>query len=142
MTPSPALSTEPVAPPRPLRIFVVENHPDTLTWLSRYLEGMGHEVQSARTVAEALAAIPKSGCEVLISDIGLPDGNGWELLRGLCPDSHLCPIYAIAMSGFGMNSDRATSKAAGYRHHLLKPFDPDELDAALEEAAREVEARG
>ncbi len=142
MTPSPQLSTDPAAPPRALRIFVVENHPDTLTWLTRYLEGMGHEVQSARNVTEALAAVPRSRCEVLISDIGLPDGNGWELLRGLCPDGEPCPIYAIAMSGFGMNSDRATSKAAGFRHHLLKPFEPDELDAALEEAAQELEARG
>ena len=48
--------------------------------------------------------------------------------------------YAIAMSGFGLNADSLRSKAVGYRHHLLKPFDPDELDAMLEEAAREAEA--
>jgi CheY-like chemotaxis protein len=42
------------------------------------------------------------------------------------------------MSGFGMNSDRAKSRAAGYRHHLLKPFDPDELEVMLEEAAEEL----
>lgn len=127
---------------RPLRIFVVENHADTLKWLSHYLVGTGHHVQSATTMAEALATVPQSGCDVLISDIGLPDGDGWQLLRTLCGDREPCRIYAIAMSGFGMNSDRATSKAAGFRRHLLKPFDPDELDAALEEAAREAQERG
>ena len=123
---------------RPLRIFIVENHADTLKWISRYLESMGHKVLSARTMTEALEALPAAGCEVLISDIGLPDGDGWELLRTVRLSR---PIYAIAMSGFGMNADRVKSKAAGYRHHLLKPFVPRELDDALEEADREAAAR-
>jgi two-component system CheB/CheR fusion protein len=120
-------------PPSPLRIFVVENHADTLKYLCLFLEQLGHSVRSARSVAEALATWPEAHCEVLISDIGLPDGDGYELLLKLGPPR---PIYAIAMSGFGMNSDRARSRAAGFRHHLLKPFEPDELDPMLEEAAR------
>ncbi len=122
------------APAAALRIFVVENHPDTLKYLRLYLEQLGHIVLSAQTMAGALAALPSAGCHVLISDIGLPDGDGWELLREANLPS---AIYAIAMSGFGMNADRGKSKAAGYRHHLLKPFVPDELDAMLDEAARE-----
>jgi two-component system CheB/CheR fusion protein len=117
-----------------LRIFVVENHKDTLLWLTRYLEMMGHNVLSARTMHAALEALPGAGCDVLISDIGLPDGDGWQLLRSA---SLPRPIYAIAMSGFGMTGDRAKSAAAGYRHHILKPFDPEALDAILDEAARE-----
>jgi len=119
---------------RALRIFVVENHEDTLRSLTAYLGLMGHTVLSARTAHEALAALPAADCDVLISDIGLPDGDGWELLR----DSKLSrPIYAIAISGFGMNADRAKSKAAGYRHHLLKPFDPDAIDAILDQAMKD-----
>ena len=87
-------------------------------------------------MAKALAAIPGAQCDVLLSDIGLPDGDGWELLRALreggCP-----PAYAIAMSGFGMSADHVRSQEAGYRHHLLKPFDPEALDAMLEEAVAE-----
>ena len=49
-------------------------------------------------------------------------------------------IYTIAMSGFGQNSARAKSEAAGYRKHLLKPFVPDDLDAMLAQAAAELEA--
>lgn len=123
---------------RPLRIFVVENHPDTLTYLSMYLRQMGHTVLSAWNLEEAVAALPEAHCQVLISDIGLPDGQGWELLERV----HLPePIFAIAMSGMGMNSDREKSKAAGFRHHLLKPFDPDLLEEMLAEAGREAELR-
>ena len=118
----------------PLRIFVVENHLDTLRSLSMYLEAMGHAVESARTMAEALTAIPLSACDVLISDIGLPDGDGWELMRTLTKQGH-APTYSIAMSGFGMNADHLRSREAGYRKHLLKPFDPADLDAMLAEAA-------
>ena len=122
----------------PLRIFVVENHPDTLHFLTLFLEELGHTVFSATTMAQALQALPTADCDVLISDIGLPDGNGWELLRSVKLPH---PIYAIAMSGFGMNADRLKSKEAGFRHHLLKPFVPDDLDTALAEAAEEVAAR-
>ena len=120
---------------RPLRIFIVENHPDTLKWLGLYLEDSGHTVVSARTMREALEALPSADCQVLISDIGLPDGDGWQLLRNARLEQ---PVYAIAMSGFGMNADRSTSEAAGYRRHLLKPFKTVELDRMLEEAVEEL----
>jgi len=123
---------------RPLRIFVVENHSDTLKYLTLYLEQMGHTVVSARSMATALDTMPAAECDVLISDIGLPDGSGWELLkRANLPR----PIYAIAMSGFGTSSDRLKSKAAGYRRHILKPFPPEELDEMLEEAGAELACR-
>ena len=132
------IDLQPAGTTHPLRIFIVENHTDTLKWISRYLESMGHTVLSAKSMTEALTALPTADCEVLISDIGLPDGDGWELLRNAQLPR---PVYAIAMSGFGMNADRVKSKAAGYRHHLLKPFVPRELDDALEEADREATAR-
>lgn len=132
------MSTTSSEPPS-LRILVVENHPDTLKCLTIYLEQLGHTVFPARSMREALALIPSTSCHVLISDIGLPDGNGWELLARA---SFPAAVYTIAMSGFGTSSDSMKSKEAGYRHHILKPFNPDELDALLEEATREsVEAK-
>ncbi len=117
---------------RPLRIFIVENHADTLCSLTLFLEEIGHTIFSARSMKEALAALPGAEFDVLLSDIGLPDGDGWELLRrAQLPHS----IFAVAMSGFGANADRERSKAAGYRHHLVKPFEPGELEKTLAEAA-------
>ncbi len=127
-------ATSPACSPKPLRIFLIENHPDTLEYMQMYLEMLGHTVQSADSMTKALAALPTADCDVLISDIGLPDGDGWMLMRHLQLPR---PIYAIAMSGFGMGADQLRSQEAGYRHHLLKPIKPEELDVALEEAARE-----
>jgi DNA-binding response OmpR family regulator len=67
--------------------------------------------------------------DVLLCDIGFPDGNGWELLRKVkLPKS----VYTIAMSGYGMGSDKNKSMDSGYKHHLLKPFELEELDSILE----------
>ena len=123
-----------------LKVFLVENHADTLESLRLYLEDAGHKVSTAMTVAQTLALLPKVGCDVLICDIGLPDGTGWELMSKL-PHN----IFGVAMSGFGMNADSEKSKAAGFRHHLLKPFKAAELDKILAEASAESsrgESRG
>ncbi len=81
----------------------------------------------------ALAKIPETTLDLLISDIGLPDGDGWELLSRLGPPKD---YLAVAMSGCGANADKKRSRAVGYRHHLLKPFLPDELDPILAEASQ------
>lgn len=116
----------------PLRVFVVENHEDSLKYLCLYLERLGCDVRSAQTMGDALSGLAEVECDVLLSDIGLPDGDGWELLeRAQLP----ARVYAVAMSGLGRASDRARSQAAGYREHLIKPFAPDELKRILTAAA-------
>ncbi len=124
-------------PPDALRIFVVENHPDTLLYLQMYLECIGHTVASARTIEDALAGMTGAEYDVLISDIGLPDGSGWELLPRAQARLDR-PIFAIAMSGFGLSADHERSRQAGFRYHLLKPFRPEELNGMLQEAALET----
>ena len=118
-----------------LRIFVVEDHTDTLEALQIYLELLGHVVRSARSKAEALKEIPMADCHILISDTNLPDGNGWELMQEL---ENLSPHYAIAMSGYGMKADRERSARAGFRHHLIKPVSVTKLTAILQEAVAEL----
>ncbi len=132
MNPQPAPSPGPSVK---LRIYVVENHDDTRFLLGLLLEQLGHSVKAAATMSDALDDAGSGEFDVLISDIGLPDGNGWELLASL---GDRAPPYAIAMSGFGMASDRQKSLAAGYRHHLLKPVEPDQLEKLLDEAASEI----
>jgi two-component system CheB/CheR fusion protein len=121
-----------------LHILVVENHEDTLQALKIYLEQSGHRVDCVRTLAQAIEALSASDCDVLLSDIGLPDGSGWDLLKSANVKR---PLYAVAMSGFGTAADLARSRAAGFRCQLVKPVDPDRLDNLLDEAARERRAQ-
>jgi len=118
-----------------LRVFLVENNDDTRNTMTQLITLMGCEALSAATMAEALERLPGADADVLVSDIGLPDGDGWELLRRLEGLSRR--PYAVAMSGYGMAEDRERSLKAGYRHHLVKPMDIERLEALLEEAARE-----
>jgi CheY-like chemotaxis protein len=115
---------------RLFRIFLVENHEETAKYLSLYLEGVGHSVVLSRSMESALDAFPKSCCNLLISDISLPDGNGWELMERL---RGVGQFEAIAMSGYATTQDIKRSKSAGYQHHLVKPFSPELLEAVIRE---------
>ncbi len=126
-------------PNTPLKFFVVENHQDTLDAIKMFLEAQGHSVEVAPDMKSALKLAPKTTFDVLISDIGLPDGDGWQLmarLREVIPN-----LKAIAMSGYGMRADLAKSEAAGYAAHIVKPFGPVELDAALKKVLGNTETR-
>ena len=116
-----------------LCLFLVENHEDTVRYMQLYLEQLNYKVCVAADMATALREIPKSRCDVLISDIGLPDGDGWQLMEKL--GEHR-PQLAIAMSGYGAVNDQRRSRAAGYDHHLVKPFAPEALVALLREASK------
>jgi DNA-binding response OmpR family regulator len=114
-----------------LRVFLVENHADTVRYLQLFLEQLSYTVCVAADKETALREIPKSHYDVLISDIGLPDGDGWQLLEELGPHK---PPFAIAMSGYGTGNDQRRSHTAGYDHHLVKPFTPDALLLLLRKA--------
>jgi CheY-like chemotaxis protein len=115
---------------RAMRILLVEDHAQTRQWLQVSLEGRGYVVQSAKRFEEALTLLGDGGWDLLLSDIGLPDGSGWDLLMM----SAVKPRFAIAMSGYGAELDHARSKAAGFRAHLVKPFTKKQLEVALDEA--------
>ena len=114
-----------------MRIFLVDDHPDTLTYVRRFLERAGHEVETAQSIEETLRELPGKSCDVLLADLGLPDGDGWSLLEQLGTDR---PRLAIAMSGRCSASDLARSKKAGFQEHLIKPFLPSDLERALRHA--------
>lgn len=123
------------SPPRSLTILLVEDHGDTRRLLRTALERRGHNVFTACSVAEATTLLQELPAEILISDIGLPDGTGWDLLSHIRPGG---PTFAIAISGFGSREDRSKSKAAGYDAHLVKPFKSSELDRLLNEGAQHL----
>lgn len=104
--------------PRSLRILLVEDHEDTRNALTRLLKRWGHVVQPAATIAQALEILEEFDPEMLLSDVGLPDGTGMELVGKVRHDRD---IPAIAMSGYGMESDLEQTKHAGFDAHLVKP---------------------
>jgi PAS domain S-box-containing protein len=117
---------------RCLSILVVEDHPDTANALERLLKGAGHVVRTTDCVATALAAADSEEFDLLISDIGLPDGSGLDLMRQLLARK---PIKGIVLSGFGMEEDVERSRAAGFLEHLTKPVNFARLRGAIEEIA-------
>ncbi|MGE5609704.1 MAG: ATP-binding protein [Bacillota bacterium] len=119
------------APPRvrPLRILLVEDHGDTARIMSRLLAADGHEVQRAGALATALDMAGKGTFDLLISDLGLPDGNGLDLMRQLRARGQRIP--GIALSGFGMEQDIQSSHEAGFAAHLTKPTSPERLAEAI-----------
>ena len=121
-------------PPTSLRILVVEDEPATRRLMARLLRGLGHEVTTAGTVAKALEALEAGEFDLIVSDIGLPDGSGLDLMRRV--GSRHRPVPAIALTGYGMEEDIRGSRAAGFTAHLTKPLDFTKLEAMIRQIAR------
>ena len=115
----------------PLRLLLVEDHESTLEVLSRLLTRAGHRVVTAGTLTAALAAANEGSFDLVISDLGLPDGTGNELMEILRARYGL---RGIALSGYGMEDDVKRSRQAGFDTHLTKPVDFRQLQRALRES--------
>lgn len=113
-----------------LRLLLVEDHEPTLQILTRLLTRAGHQVVSASTSAAALAAAAAGTFDLVVSDIGLPDGTGIELMQQL---REAYGLTGIALSGYGMDEDLVRSREAGFALHLTKPVDFSQLERALRE---------
>jgi signal transduction histidine kinase len=124
------------APPR-LRLLVIEDHEPTMMVLVRLLRRYGHDVFTAENVERALAVAATHSFDLVISDLGLPDGNGIDLMRQLAKDYGL---RGIALSGYGMPEDRAKTQQAGFLAHLVKPINFDQLQSALQVFAPAADA--
>jgi HAMP domain-containing protein/signal transduction histidine kinase len=116
---------------QPMRILLVEDHEDTNRSLTNLLRRRGYHVQSALTFESALELSAKEKFDVLISDLGLPDGSGIDLIQKL-PSK---PALGIALTGFGMEQDIRKSREVGFQHHLVKPIDLNKLDSLIQEGA-------
>jgi PAS domain S-box-containing protein len=123
--------------PKTIRILLVEDHEPTRTTLTGLLLRRRYQVAAAATAAEARALAGSRSFDLLITDIGLPDGNGYDLMNELGQKNHL---RGIALTGYGMEHDVARSETAGFDAHLTKPVRIQSLEAALEVTAKRLEA--
>lgn len=112
------------------RILVVDDHRDTLRSMKLLLTRLGYQVLAAENMTEALRIAGKEQFDILLSDIGLPDGSGLELMKRI---REFRNVPALALSGFGMEEDVQRSREAGFFDHLTKPVSLDRLQAAIAE---------
>jgi len=118
-----------------MRILLVEDHEDTNRSLTNLLRRLGYHVQSAGNLQSALDLSAKEEFDVLISDLGLPDGSGIDLMQTMHSER---PLLGIALTGFGMEDDIRKSRDAGFKHH---PIDLNKLDSLIQEGAAAANTR-
>ena len=108
----------------------MEDHPDTANVLARLLSHLGHVVETAHTVQSALRMADAGKFDVPVSDIGLPDATGYELMQQIRQQHS--GLVGIAISGYGMESDVARSRDAGFVDHLVKPVNLPSLQSIIQ----------
>ena len=116
-----------------LHVLVVEDHPDSRELTSAILEHVGARVTTSSSVSEALETLKTLQPDVLVSDIGLPDQDGYALIREIRRQEtrHRGFLPAVALTGFTRAEDRTRVLAAGFQAHVSKPFEAAELTAAI-----------
>jgi DNA-binding response OmpR family regulator len=112
---------------RPPRLLVVDDHEDTCTGLKMILERRGYDITVAYTADQATEKARQENFDLLISDIGLPDRSGYELMKEMRGRG----VPGIALSGFGMEHDVNRARAAGFSEHLTKPINFERLEEVI-----------
>jgi CheY-like chemotaxis protein len=121
--------------------LLVEDHLDTAKTRERLLAGLGHTVTLTHTLAAALEAVAAGNFDLVLSDLGLPDGTGYDLMDFIRREK---PVPGIALSGYAMDEDVRRSTAAGFAAHITNPVNFDGLLAVIDEvtAGRNAGAGG
>ncbi|MBV8417880.1 MAG: HAMP domain-containing protein [Verrucomicrobia bacterium] len=121
------------------RILLVDDHVDSAGPMQSFLQASGYHVTTADSVGAALQAAAQEECDLLVSDIGLPDGSGEDLMRQLREKGRDLP--GIALSGYGRPEDIERSRAAGFQVHLIKPVSPQQLQTAIDQLIKQTARR-
>ena len=116
-----------------LRVLVVDDQKDTARMLRLFIGSAGHEVHTAGTKAAAFELAGQMTFDILVADVRLPDGSGYELMAELRART---PMKGIVFTGLSGLEEEARSRAAGFAAFLVKPFDLDRLVDTLEHVAR------
>ncbi len=116
-----------------LKVLVVEDEPDARLLLTAILEGSGATVTAVASVSAAMEAFERFPPDLLVSDIGIPDEDGYELIRRVraLPAERGGRIPAIALTAYAREEDRMRALLAGYHIHIAKPINPAELVAVV-----------
>lgn len=122
-------------PGRKIRVLLVEDNLVTLKIMSRLFRDFGYDVTPAADVATALQAASQKAFDLVVSDLGLPDGSGLDLMRELRAKFGL---RGIALSGYGQAEDVRESREAGFVEHLVKPVDFARLEATVRRVASKL----
>jgi PAS domain S-box-containing protein len=117
-------------------ILVVEDDADTREVVAMVLAGAGAGVKTVSTLAGAESALSAAPWDVLVSDLGMPDGSGHELIRRVRQHPTLARVPAVALSAHAMDTDARLSLDAGFDVHLPKPVEPDKLVRVIASLAR------
>ncbi|HYG79559.1 MAG TPA: response regulator, partial [Pyrinomonadaceae bacterium] len=120
------------APEAGQQVLIVEDSPDTLSFLSAIFQQKGCQVMAASNAPEALRLAAETRPTVIISDIGMPGMDGYELLQELRRLPGMSDVPAIAITGYAMDEDRERAAAAGFNAHVAKPVDVDDLFALIQ----------
>jgi CheY-like chemotaxis protein len=115
-----------------LRILVVEDHADTLRVLARLLDHFGHQTSIADSTHSALQFLQSKAFDVILSDIVLPDGSGYDIVSQAKQKQG---VKAVALTGFHGEEDIRRGKEAGFDFHLSKPVDFHELRTVLDQVS-------
>jgi CheY-like chemotaxis protein/anti-sigma regulatory factor (Ser/Thr protein kinase) len=113
------------------KVLLADDNEDALETLHMLLESIGHEVITARSGAEALAAAAKVQPEIAVLDIGMPGMNGYEAAKALRREPWGKRMLLVALTGWGQAEDQARARDAGFDHHFTKPVDFGRLEALL-----------
>jgi two-component system CheB/CheR fusion protein len=126
---------------RTIQLLVVEDSEDILYIMKTELEWMGYVVHAARDGNAALELAKAHRPDVIISDIQMPGIDGFELIRRIRSTKELAKVPAIALTGFGMETDVKRALERGFTAHMTKPVEPDKLSDMIEKLiARAVRA--
>jgi CheY-like chemotaxis protein len=113
------------------RIFIVDDNVDAADSLAELLRIEGHEAQAVHSPAAAIELIDAFHPDVALLDIGLPEMDGFELVRRLRQRPALGAVKFVALTGYGQIEDRRRVRESGFDDHLIKPIDLDALDRIL-----------
>jgi len=118
-------------PERQIRVLIVDDEDDGRYLIDRFIIERGGQSVMAKSAAEALQVLARQRVDIIVSDVGMPDMDGYELIRRVRKAGAASNTMAIALTAYARAEDRQRALLAGYQMHLAKPVDPRELIAGI-----------